>query len=364
MDLIYSPEQEQIRDAARGTLERHVTHEARLAAEKTESGYDPELWSQMAELGWLTAASEESAFEMLAILAEQMGRTAVATPFPQVASAIMLLSAAELSPQGAELSAKLAAGETVTVPGPAKVTARDEGGLRLSAGRQLVLWANTAPGFLVQAKTPAGATGLFHVRRDAPGVTISPVRLVDNVKGAWVTFDGVAPEFTAAESVSEAELAKWNEKVLLLGAAEATACAHAAVDLTVEYVKERVQFGRAIGSFQAVQHGLADSRAFVEAAWLAVWEGVSSIALGEPRPSAGALAAWLAERAIQDAAVAGSQYHGGMGVTLEYPMHYYYRRAAATHARLGTQYDLLGKIADTYVDRAGLGAYSAFLPAR
>lgn len=360
MDLQYSPEQEQIRDAARGMLERHVTHEARLAAEATASGYDPELWSQMAELGWMTAATDESTFEMLAILAEQIGRTAVASPFLSVAASVMLLSAAPLSAQGEELNGKLAAGEAVVVPGPAKVTAA---GATLSAERQLVLWANTAGGFLVHAPTAAGGTGVFYVGRDAPGVTIAPVDLVDNVKGAWVSFDGVAADFTAAESISAAQLATWQEKVLLLGAAEATATAHGAIDLTVGYVKDRFQFGRAIGSFQAVQHGLANSRAYVEAAWLAVWEGVSAIALGEPKPAAGALAAWLAERAIQDAAVAGSQYHGGMGITREYPMQYYYRRAAATHGRLGSQYDLLGKIADSYVDRAGIGVTSVFLPA-
>lgn len=363
MHLRYSDEQSLIQEAARGLMGKYGTHDARLAAEALPSRYDPALWQSIVEMGWLEAADGDGEnFETLAILNEELGRVAVATPMLRVMAALLLLAAID-NPTARTLREKILKGDTLVVGAPIAAHGRKQGdAIRLDAPPQLVEWANVASHFVVATTLEDGSRALCLVARDATGVDLGEADLVDNIGGAWLGLHDVActGDCVITTKLDDATFDQWNTRVTLLQAAEATAAAQGALDLTLGYVKERTQFGRAIGSFQAIQHGLADVKAAVDAAWLVTWEGIADVAVGEPPADLGGMAAWLALRALERAAVAGSQYHGGMGMVLEYPMQHYYRRAAATPARVGTEWELLGRTASIYIDNAIEGKKSAF----
>lgn len=364
MQLRYSDEQTLIQDAARGLMGKYGTHEARLEAEAAPKGYDPALWEEILKMGWLEAADGDGEnFETLAILNEELGRAVVATPFQRVVAGLLLLAEIPQSTATRKLRDDVVRGNAIIVSAPVAAHGRMDGdAITLDCEPQLVEWANAATRFLIIAELDDGSRAVCLVGRDAPGVELGKAALVDNINGAWLTLRGAAcaGDDVVLTKLDDAVFDKWTTCLTLLQAAEATAVAQGALDLTLGYVKERTQFGRAIGSFQAIQHGLADVKSGIEAAWLAVWEGVSGVAVGEPPADQGAMAAWLALRALERSAVAGSQYHGGTGMVREYPMQHYYRRAAAMPARMGTEWELLGRVASEYVDNAINGKKSAF----
>jgi alkylation response protein AidB-like acyl-CoA dehydrogenase len=363
MQLRYSEEQSLIQEAARGLMGRYGTHDARLQAEASPDGYDPALWQAIVEMGWLEAADGDGGnFETLAILNEELGRVAVATPLLRV-TAVLLLLAAIAQPAAQKLRDDILKGGSLVVGAPLAARGRKDGDtIRLDAEPQLVEWANAAKAFVVLATLDDGSCAVCVVARDTAGAELRDADMVDNIGGAWLRLCDVtcAAEQIITTTLDDAALRYWNTRVTLLQAAEATASAQGALDLTLGFVKDRTQFGRAIGSFQAIQHGLADVKAAIDAAWLVTWEGVAGISVGEPPADQGGMAGWLALRALERAAVAGSQFHGGIGMVREYPMQYYYRRAAAAPARIGTEWDLLGRTASVYVDNAVEGKKSAF----
>ncbi len=363
MQLRYSDEQSLIQEAARGLMSKYGTHEARRAAEALPGHYDPALWQAILEMGWLEAADgDDDSFETLAILNEELGRVAVATPLLRV-SAVLLLLAAIGQPAAQKVREEILKGGALVVSAPIAARGRRDGDtIHLDAEPQIVEWANAAARFVIIAALEDGSRVVCVVSRDATGVELQDADLVDNVGGAWLSLRDATctGDQIIATQLADTAFSQWNTRVALLQAAEATAAAQGALDLTLDFVKERKQFGRAIGSFQAIQHGLADVKAAVDAAWLVTWEGIAGVATGEPPADQGGMAGWLALRALERATVAGSQYHGGMGMVLEYPMQYYYRRAAAAPARMGSEWELLGRTASVYVDNAVEGKKSAF----
>jgi len=195
-----------------------------------------------------------------------------------------------------------------------------------------------------------GRTYVAFVDLASPGLEVQEVQTFDCTRAASVSFDEVSIGSENLFAVDPAVLEETLGLCRLLAAIEAVGGAYGALDATVAHVKERVQFGRQIGSFQAVKHGLADARALIEAAWLVSWDGLAKAAKGLPLEGSPALASWHVKRAFQDIAYKGAQYHGGMGHVVESHMQFYYRRAGTLHGRFGSEYDMLGKIAAHYVE--------------
>jgi alkylation response protein AidB-like acyl-CoA dehydrogenase len=127
------------------------------------------------------------------------------------------------------------------------------------------------------------------------------------------------------------------------------------LDMTVAHVTQRQQFGVALGTFQAVQHACADLAISLDSARLATWEGLSLADQGQRCRAAGAVAGWLAGRAYIAAAETGAQLHGGLGAIRDYPLHFYYRRAQAMAARLGSEAAQLEELAHCLVDPVEAG---------
>lgn len=356
MNFNYSDSLCMVRDMARRFLADQTTVEAKVAVDATAAGYSAPAWADISKLGWLNLAGSATGedIEVLGVLAEEVGRASFASPLLTCASASLVLG--RLAGRNAEPDLqRIGAGECIAGlvwPDGARgalCASVSEAGLRVSGGPVVVEWGGALDYFMVPLRR-ADAPCVLRVGRQSPGLDIKPARPFDNARAAIVTFDNVTVPATDQFQCSADALDDVLGIRSLLIAAEAVGGAYGALDLTTAYVKERVQFARQIGSFQAVKHGLADARSLIDGAWLATWEGLSLAARGEPLGGSPALACWLAKRAFQDVAIKGAQYHGGMGHVIDSHMQFYYRRAGTLHGRCSSEWELLGQIAGHYVE--------------
>jgi alkylation response protein AidB-like acyl-CoA dehydrogenase len=365
----YAPteEQELIRSTARHFLADRLGLERVRALMMSEDGFDPVLWKEMAELGWTGLAIAEEhggaglSFVEMGVLLEEMGR--LVTPGPFFASAVMATTAiGELAKpdQQAELLPALVSGETIATVAvfeqarqwspdqPATSATRNDDGWVLHGRKRSVLNGADADLLVVVAATEDGV-GVFAVDSSLDGVMIDPEPVLDPTRRqATVTFESVrvADEARLGEGDPSAVL----RRVLAIAtaglAAEQVGGAQACLEMSVEYAKSRYQFGRPIGSYQAIKHRCANMLMKVEHARSAVHHAIR--VTGHPgelaiaAPLAGSVASeayvWVAGETIQ--------VHGGIGFTWEHPAHIYLKRAKASSLLLGGprhQRDLMGR---------------------
>ncbi|MFF8260122.1 acyl-CoA dehydrogenase family protein [Streptomyces virginiae] len=389
MDAAFTAEQDEIRRTLREILGKRCGPDEVKAAVRTAAGYDRELWQQLSrQLGLPgTAVAEEyggvgCAPADLALACEETGR--VLLPSPLLATAALcvpLIAALGTAAQRSALLPPLASGgltAALAVPGPALATAlaltgedaagrwsgggraggvqarvdADGDGWRLYGEAAQVLDGHSAPLLLVAAHTGGFArsrTLLFLVREDAPGLVRSRQTVLDETRPqARIQLRDVPAELLGegeeGADVPEA-LAATGRTASAVLAAEAVGAAGQALARTVEYVRRREQFGRAIGSFQAVKHRLADLYVQVQAArsaaYYAAWD-----------PDQGGLALAQALEALRLTAGEAIQLHGGIGFTWEHDAHLYFKRAASDELLFGPVHRLRAHAAD----RAGLFA--------
>ena len=347
------PEHHELRTAVRKLLEQAAPIDRVVEHAAGERGYDEQLWRRLAQeigvaglaiperFGGVGATAHEDA-----VVAEELGRALAGTPYlSTVALAANLVLASGDEDAGARYLPAIAAGETtaaVAYRGPAggdrvpvRAT-RTAAGWRLSGTSSFVLDGAGADLVLVLAATEAGAEGermLFAGPGDATGLQRRELAVLDHTRRqAELTFDGVA---VAEPLAGGASAQPWLDAALLRAAvslaAEQVGGAERALESAVEYARLRVQFGRPIGSFQAIKHRCADlavendraRSALVHAIWAAT-EGTAD----ELREAA-ALAALTCGPAFVRAAQESIQIHGGIGFTWEHPAHRYFRRAKA-----------------------------------
>ena len=310
---------------------------------ETEHAYDADLWTKMADQGYQGLIFPEeygglglSIFELVLIL-EECGRAALPGPFfSTVALAGAVLNATGSEEQKEKYLAPISTGEarsTLAIleanpswnPADAQLCAVDG---KLTGEKLFVTDAGVADSIVVVARD-----GVYVVEAGSAGLSIVPMQGIDLARKIYaVKFD-----HTPAEKLAKPEgLARGLEIASVAAVGELVGCMQAMLDLTVEYAKERKQYGKAIGSFQAVQHQCADSYIETEssrsAAYYAAW------ALGEQTEDA-SVAASIAKVYASDAGrTVGNrsiQCHGGIGFTWESDLHLYYRRAKALETLLG-----------------------------
>ncbi|HLK09862.1 MAG TPA: acyl-CoA dehydrogenase family protein [Candidatus Binatia bacterium] len=315
MDLTLSPEQEAIRDAIRGVLMERSPLTRVRAVVAAEPGIDPDLWRVAGELSWLGLAAPEAAggagygLPEAMLLFFELGRTLA--PGPWLGTVL-----------AAELGAPDAAAEVLA--GRCRVAVIDDPADRLGAGVRLegearhVSDAGAADALLV-----LGARAVRWCPARAAGVAVDPAPSLDPTRRlARVTFAG------AAAVGLDADAARLRLAATVLVAAEAVGVAERALELSVEYGKVRQQFGRPIGSFQAIKHRCADMAVRAEAARSLTVYAAVAVRDGEPDAAVavhGAKA--LAGRAALANATDNVQNHGGMGYTWEADAHLYLKRA-------------------------------------
>jgi alkylation response protein AidB-like acyl-CoA dehydrogenase len=364
MSLTLTDEQQLLRDSARGFLSEHapVAHLRQLRDRSDGTGFSRDLWRQIAEMGWAGVLVPEEfggvglGFVEAGIVAEEMGRTL--TPSPFLASSILAataLSAGGSAAQKQRLLPKLAEGAlvaTVAVDEAAKhrpsrietTAARQANGFRLNGRKTFVVDGHVADVVIVAART-AGARDdargvtLFLVEREAAGLNAERTIMVDSRNAARLTLENV--DVTADAVLGEVdEGGALLERVLTAGravlAAELLGAGDEVFRRTVDYLKERRQFGRLIGEFQALQHRAAQLLVETEIARSVVLKALQ--ALDSDPATAGPIAAIAKAKAGQVAKLAsqeGVQMHGGMGMTDDLDIGLFMKRIRVAQEWLG-----------------------------
>jgi alkylation response protein AidB-like acyl-CoA dehydrogenase len=382
MDTDFTAEQDEIRRTLRRLLREHCGAAEIHAAVDTPAGHDPVLWTALAaQLGLPGLALPEAyggvgcSVTELALACEETGRFLAPSPLLATAGlAAPVLLALATRTQRAELLSRIASGAltaALAVPGTRLATALaltgDNGGEWAGGGRAggvqarragegwrlygqvdqvldghsagLLVVAAHAGGF-ARSRTrlflvPGGADGLVRVRQTALDATRPRAR---------IQLRDVEAELVGDEAVDVlAALADVGDTAASLLACEAVGAADQVLGRTVEYVRRREQFGRAIGSFQAVQHRLADVYVQVQAARSAAYYAAWASANGE---RVGGLALAQALEALRGAAAEAIQLHGGMGFTWEHEAHLYFKRASGDELLFGPVHRLRAHAAD------------------
>ena len=367
VSLKYDETERFISETARSFFTQEVPPRKLHTFEASDTGYDPALWQQMAQLGWMALPFDEAlggggaTTTQLGVLLEEFGRTALASPFFQtVAAAGEVLRRLGDTPRATDLMRAIAEGGTraalIASPNPAETaSATDTGGgkLSLNGGPFVIEWAHVADALVVPATSSGnGASGnveLLAIDPQRAGVTIEPVTSMDNERIARVTLQNVVAEDgdrLRARPATTSDLADALAAVGALRAAEMTGAMRRVLEMTVEYVNVRHQFGRPLGSFQAVQHGCANMKIDADGAWLATYEALSRASAGLPFRRHALIASYFAGQAAERVTTTAAQLHGGMGFMREYHLQFYFRRAKAQQLRLGDLRYQLRAVAD------------------
>jgi alkylation response protein AidB-like acyl-CoA dehydrogenase len=361
VNFAFSEEQEELRQTVRRFLEdKSPSSEVRRLMETTE-GYDEGVWKQMAqELGLQSLHIPEAhggqgfTFVELGIVLEEMGRVLLCAPYfsTVVLAANAIMNAGTGDEQAARLPG-IASGETIATLAFTEPNGRwDASGITMEATKQgdgyvlngtkmFVIDGHTANLIVVAART-AGTSGedgisFFTVEGDASGLTRTPLATMDQTrKQAKLEFSGVQAEPLGAPGSGWAALSKTLDQAAVGLSNEMVGGAQRVLDMSVEYAKVRVQFGRPIGSFQAIKHKCADMLLEVEsaksAAYYAAWAAAED---NDELPVVASLAKAYCSDAYFHAAAENIQIHGGIGFTWEHDAHLYFKRAKSSEILLG-----------------------------
>ncbi|TCK24452.1 acyl-CoA dehydrogenase family protein [Pseudonocardia endophytica] len=359
MQLVPTAEQEDLRTAVRDLLADHASSSSVREAFGSETGYDADLWRRLGrDLGVLGLAVPESAGGAgaghvdRAVVAEELGRALVPSPFlgSSVLAVDLLSASGETS-----LLPDLASGERIGAvavagaPGPGGILhpggAVKADGDRLTGRAAPVLDGAAADVLLVLAETGDGPR-FFRVDAGADGVRRTPLRSLDPTRRlARIDLDGA--QAVPLEGDATAALARVADLAAVAVAAEQVGVMRHAVEQTVGYVTEREQFGRQIGSYQAVKHGLADMYAATE---LATPVARAAAWAADHDPDGLPLAAAVARVQVGPAAFAVAdgmvRYHGGVGYTWEHDAHLHYKRAKTDELLFGSPARSRARLAD------------------
>lgn len=358
MDFSLTEEQAALKDSARRLCERDYGFEHRRGLLRREDGFSRELWATFAELGWLGAGLSEDEFGYgggiveTAVLLEEFGRALVVEPYLScvVVAARAIAAVADEAQREALLTA-IVSGETLAALAHNElgmrgddsvvttVAERDGAGWRITGRKGFILGGPSADLLLVSART-GGGVSLFQVAPDAPGVTVRAYHAVDGRRVADVELDGVQVEASAVlgevgAALPGIELAVDHGVIGLM--AECVGAMDAAMWLTRDYLTTRKQFGVALSTFQALQHRMADMLVETELARSMLMRGIASLSEADPvarRAGVSAAKVQITEAAVKVTAE-GIQLHGGIGVTEEYVVGHFYKRAVLAKGLFG-----------------------------
>ncbi len=365
MHFAFTEEQEELRSQAHGFLGEFSAPEQVRKDMESELGYDPELWGRIsAELGWTSVVVPEeygglglSYVELIALM-EEMGAALLCAPFLSsvcLAGSALILGGTEEQKQ--EHLPGIAEGTTIgtlaymesngrpDASGIETVARRDGGDFILTGAKSFVLDGHTA-GLLVVAARRADSSGeegisLFVVPSDSPGLERRLLPTMDQTrKQAELALHDVrlpASALMGEEGEGWKTLSGALDLAAVALAAEQVGGAQRCLDMSVEYANERVQFGRPIGSFQAIKHKCADMMVEVESARSAsYYAGWAAAEDTEDLPVAAALAKAFCSDTYFHCAAQSVQIHGGVGFSWEYDVHLYFKRARSTEILFGS----------------------------
>ncbi|HTI31742.1 MAG TPA: acyl-CoA dehydrogenase family protein [Sphingomonas sp.] len=361
MPLYYNEDQAMLLDTVKPFIAEAapIKHLSQLRDSKDATGFSRDLWKQFAEMGFtgIMVPEDQGGLGLghveAGVVLEEIGRNL--TPSPMLTTAVAAVEALKASGKlSGEWLPKIASGEAIVAlaidesdkhhpENTAMKAERSGNGFKLSGSKAFVLNGHVADMMIVAART-AGAAGetdgltLFAVPKDA-GQTADPRRLVDTSLASHVKFDGV--EVDADAVIGEVDggwavLTKLLDSGRVGAAAELIGVGAGAMDMTIDYLKQRKQFGKLIGEFQALQHRAAHLYGEMEVARATVLKAQQLLDAGDPRAEmAVAVAKAKTGKAVRLSVQEGVQMHGGIGMTDEYDIGLYMKRDRALEEFFG-----------------------------
>jgi alkylation response protein AidB-like acyl-CoA dehydrogenase len=381
MDFDLSKPQKLLKDSARAFLARECRAERVRALMETETAHDDNLWQAIADQGWtgLSIPEEHGGLGLglveMAAVAEEMGRACLPGAFISTLMAAALIERAGNAEQRAKYLEAIAAGELKATIALLEESANwDADALRLKAtrdggkfsvtGKKLFVPDAVVADVIICVARDGESFALLPIEREAEGVAVKPMPAMDGTRKVYeVSFEGVA--------VAEADAlgADGDARGALNGAlqvATAVLCAEMVggmqwtLDTTVEYAKTRQQFGRAIGSFQAVQHQCADMLLLTESARSAAYYAAWALTEGDAQAAlAVSMAKAYCSDAYREVCNRGVQVHGGIGFTWEHDLQLYYKRSKSSETLFGDATFHRERIARLVVDDNAAASESA-----
>jgi len=360
MDLRFTEAQEILRKAARDFLTTECPKTLVRELEKSEKGYSPELWKKIAELGWVSLVIPEQyegigyTFQDLTVLLEEVGRNIL--PGPLIPTVISTFSIVEggTEEQKKEFLPKIASGDliltlalieaegTFDASGIAlKATAKGEDFV-LNGTKLFVEMAHVSNYMVCVAQTKEGTTDkgitLFLVDTKSPGIQIEVIPTIAADKLCEVRFENVTVpkknmlgKLDAGWTLVESMMRKGS----VARSVEAVGAMQTCIDMTVAYLKERVQYERPIGAFQALQHLMANMWTSMQTARYLVYQAAWMESEGQPAAKEVSLAKAYINEAYKDVAQWAIRLHGGIATSSDHDIPLYYRRSLAASTSFG-----------------------------
>ena len=351
LNLDFTEEQDMLRDMARGLFAQHASNEVVRRFEDDPVGYPAELWEQLGELGLLGLLLPEqyggAGSSMLdgVVLYEELGRSLAPVPHLEscVASAGAILAAGS-DAQKQEWLPRIASGSSIVVPAwlepgngfsprGVQVTARADGdSFVLDGSKMHVRFASSADRLLVLARTgdAVGDVDLFLVDPSADGVSMEQRMSISSDTQYRVELRGVTVSAEDRVGAAGTGWSTWSgvmDDVMILTAALANGGAEHTLEITVQYSKDREQFDKPLGAFQALSHYMADAKTVLDGAKLLTYEAAWADEQGRPTARLAPMAKLQACTSFRDVTAMAQQIFGGVGFTLEYEVQLYFRRA-------------------------------------
>ncbi len=352
MNFAFTEEQEQLRQFVRQFMEEKSSESAVREMMETDSGYDPKVWSQMSEQMGLPSliipeefGGQGYSFVELGVVLEEMGRALLCAPFfSGVLASLAILESGDDAAK-AEYLPGIASGETIATLAyteengkwdASAVTATADASGKITGTKSFVIDGATASLLIVAAKSDAGIS-LYAVDAADAGVTATALSTMDQTrKQAKIELDGAQGKLIGTDGGGWDTLVKTLDLAAVALAAEQVGGAQFVLEMAVQYAKDRVQFGRPIGSFQAIKHKCADMLLEVESAKSAAYYGLWCAAeRNDELASVASLAKAYCSEAYFHAAAENIQIHGGIGFTWEHPAHLYFKRAKSSELMFG-----------------------------
>ena len=365
MDFRFTDDENTAAELARKILGDKVTPEWLKAFEASEAGFASELWQALADSSLLGVAIPDEyggmdlGFTALALLCEEVGRTVA--PVPVYAS--LVLGALPLAKFGSdsektEWLPRIASGDAILTAALTEIDSSDPlspqtraekngDGFRIFGQKSLVPAGEQAARILIPALTKEGSIILAWVEPGMPGVRIERQSTSNRQAYALIDLDGVEvseAHLLGGQTGGRDRLTWLVEHSTVAASAIQLGVVERALEMTSEYGRERVQFDRPIGSFQAFHQRAGDAYIMIDALRLVVWEAIWLLSVDRPAAEAVAVAKYWAAEGGQFAAFACQHLHGGIGIDVDYPLHRYFIWATQFEHELGAAPHQLEKI--------------------
>lgn len=351
MQFTLNETQQLIQDGARRFFQESLDSSKVMDAENSEHGFPKELWTQMTQLGWTGVGIPESfggggcGNVDICILAEELGRAAASLPLAETAGfAATVLQAVEPTPLVKSLLSDIAASDKIITPALTEPDGRDErskpkcqilessAGGKVTGTKVMVPYASSAETALVSLISQTGTLVLAAIDLEAPGITISRQKGIGCTPLFQVTFENIeisVDKVLARGEDAEQIISAGLDAATMIGVAEVVGNCEAMIEISADYTKTREQFGKKIGSFQAVAHPIANMRINtdacrllnLESAWKFDQGGDASLEISETKV--------FANEVVVDMLHAAHAVHGAIGYTMEYDLQLFTRRARA-----------------------------------